>query len=233
MKICILLLSLLVANPVPYKLFAADTKAYLQKTEEKFNPDSDTSSQLQLLDFLALYKKNNVILNWTFQNDSVGNRYVIERSTDGIHFLKTGEIESASSIGINTLYAHVDNVKSINTLKKDLYYRIKKVDKNESAKYSKLLLVRVFETKILKIVSITPNPVVNNIKVNVELKSDAMVGMKVMNNEGAELMHTTEKGIAGKNTFELIGSNALPRGIYIFEVIVNSNERMTMQLIKD
>lgn len=232
MKTCIILLSILAASLAQDQVLSAQSNNYLQSKIVEKKSISD-SSDLRLIDFLALYKKNNVILNWTVANEEADDRFEIERSTDGTHFTKTGDIASAGASDINTLYAFVDNVKSINTLKNDLYYRIKQVNTNGNAVYSKLLLVRVFGTKILKLISITPNPVLNNIKVNVELNDDAMVNMKVVKKEGNEILHKTVKGVKGPNSFELEGTSTLPKGNYFLEVIVNCNERMTLQLIKE
>jgi hypothetical protein len=191
------------------------------------------SASLQLTDFLALYRKNSVILNWTAPKEEADDHFIIERSTDGVHFQKTGDVPSSGASDINVLYAYSDNVRAINTLKNDIYYRIKQVDKDGKFVYSKLLLVRVFGTKALKVMSITPNPVLNNIKVNVELNDDAMVTMKVNKTDGSEVIRKSVKGTAGQNTFEIEGTKDLPKGTYSLEVIVNSYERMTLNLIKD
>jgi hypothetical protein len=191
------------------------------------------SASLQLNDFLALYRKNSVILNWTAPKEETDDHFVIERSTDGVHFQKTGDVPASGASDINVLYAYSDNVRAINTLKNDIYYRIKQVDKAGKFVYSKLLLVRVFGTKALKVMSVTPNPFVNNIRVNVELNDDAMVCMKIMKPDGSEVIRKSAKGVTGQNTFEIEGTKDLPKGKYSMEVIVNSYERMNLNLIKE
>ncbi|MBV4356584.1 T9SS type A sorting domain-containing protein [Pinibacter aurantiacus] len=234
MKTCIFLLSMLVAGfSYDQALSAQGSNDHIAFSKNTTVNSPADSASLQLNDFLALYKKNSVILNWTAAKEESDDHFEIERSTDGVHFQKTGDVPSAGASDINVLYAYSDNVRAINTLKNDIYYRIKQVNKDGKSVYSKLLLVRVFGTKALKVMSITPNPVLNNIKVNVELNDDAMVNMKVIKTDGSEVIRKSVKGTTGQNTFEIAGTKDLPKGNYFLEVIVNSYERMTLQLIKE
>ncbi|MDI3318884.1 hypothetical protein [Pinibacter soli] len=234
MKTCIILLSMLVAG------LSYDQAYSAQSNSDQFNVSKNNSvsspadsASLQLTDFLALYRKNSVILNWTAPKEEADDHFVIERSTDGVHFQQTGDVPSSGASDMNVLYAYSDNVRAINTLKNDIYYRVKQVNKDGKSVYSKLLLVRVFGTKALKVMSITPNPVLNNIRVSVELNDDAMVAMKVNKTDGSEVIRKSVKGTTGQNSFEIEGTKDLPKGNYFLEVIVNSYERMTLQLIKE
>jgi hypothetical protein len=59
-----------------------------------------------------------------------------------------------------------------------------------------------------------------------------MVVIKVMNNNGTEVMRKNVRSTAGNNTITLEGTSNLKTGIYVLEVIINSNERMTVKLMK-
>jgi methionine-rich copper-binding protein CopC len=90
----------------------------------------------------------------------------------------------------------------------------------------------MFETHSVASISVTPDPTINDIQVNVNLKESSFVVMKISDSNGDEVMKKTAKADDGSNTFSLSGTSKLKPGNYKLEIIVNSNERMTMQLLK-
>jgi len=50
-----------------------------------------------------------------------------------------------------------DNVGRNTAIKKDLYYRLKLMDLDKKAHYSRILVVRVYNTQSVKMISVTPN----------------------------------------------------------------------------
>jgi hypothetical protein len=107
------------------------------------------------------------------------------------------------------------------------------IDKQGTATFSKPLVVRVYRTKSLQSVSVTPNPTINDIKVKVQLNEDAFIVMKVMDKSGNSLIRKTAKGNIGGNNFNLDGTSHLQTGTYLMEVVINSNERMMLTLVKN
>jgi hypothetical protein len=95
-----------------------------------------------------------------------------------------------------------------------------------------VLIVRTYETKSVAAVTVTPDPTVNDIQVNVQLKENSFVVMKVTDNNGSEVMKKTAHGALGANNYNLEGTSRLQPGMYLLEVIINSNERLTMKLAK-
>jgi len=65
------------------------------------------------------------------------------------------------------------------------------------------------------------------------LNETSMVVIKLVNNLGSEIMRKNVRAAAGNNAIELEGTSKLAAGVYIMEVIVNSNERMTIKLMKN
>ena len=84
----------------------------------------------------------------------------------------------------------------------------------------------------MEAVSVTPDPGVNDIRVNVQLKEKSFVVMRVTDNNGSELIKQTAMGDMGTNQYSIEGTSQLQPGLYLLEVIINSNERMTMKLAK-
>ena len=132
-----------------------------------------------------------------------------------------------------TAYNFIDEAGRDKALKKDLYYRLKQIDVEKKWAYSRILILRVYNTQALKMISVTPNPAKNDIAVNTQLNEDSYIVMKVINNNGSEVMKKSMKADAGSNSYMLEGTNKLQPGMYVLEVIVNSKERMLVSLLKE
>jgi hypothetical protein len=90
----------------------------------------------------------------------------------------------------------------------------------------------MYGSKNVTAVSVTPDPGVNDIQVNVQLKEKSFVVMKVSDANGSELIKKTAMGENGSNMYNIEGTDQLQPGMYQLEVIINSNERLTMKLAK-
>lgn len=185
-----------------------------------------------ITDLGAAYTDNKVQVKWTTAFESNNDRFEIERSTDGASFKTVGNVKGQDNSGTEHSYAFEDDVKRNTITKNDLYYRLKQVDNNGKAAYSKILVVRVYQSKSLQSVSVTPNPAVNDIRVNVQLNENSFIVTKVMNDSGAEIMRKASRGNTGANSFAMEGSSQLQAGVYFLEVIINSHEHMMVKLVK-
>jgi hypothetical protein len=185
-----------------------------------------------ITDLSATYNRNKVLLRWATAFEPGNDYFDIERSTDGANFKTMGRLPAQGDSASRHDYLFEDEVKQAKAAKNDFYYRLKQVDAGGKVSYSKVLVVRVYQTRSLQSVSITPNPSVNDIRVNVDLNENAYIVMKVTGNNGTELMRRSGRGNTGMNSFTFNGTSALQQGVYFLELIVNSNERMTVKLVK-
>lgn len=191
------------------------------------------AAPILLNDFTAnCDEANNVKLNWNTDAETGNEHFDIERSTDGVNFTKVGTVTGQNTAGSHS-YSFTQKVSRQTAGKNDLYYRVKLVAANEAVASSKVLIARVYKTKTLQLLSVTPNPTVNDIRVNAQLNEDAYVVLKVMNQAGTELIRQAVKSPAGMNSYTLEGSSHLEHGMYLLEMIINSNERMIVRLIKE
>src|SRR5262249_31816130 len=126
-----------------------------------------------------------------------------------------------------------DHAGKNTALKKDLYYRLKQIDDEGKVAVSRILVVRVYNTPAVKMVSVTPNPAKNDIAVTAQLNESGFVAMKILNADGAIVMNKSLKAGVGENSFIMEGSSHLQPGTYMLDVSVNSKERLLVKLIKD
>jgi hypothetical protein len=186
-----------------------------------------------IVDFGAAYSNDKVNVKWTTTFEINNDHFEVERSLDGTNFTSVATVKGQGNSAIRHDYQFNDDISKSILNKNDVYYRLKQVDLDGKASYTKVLVVRVYRTKSLQSLSVTPNPAINDIKVNVQLNENSYIVMKVNNASGIEVMRKTTRGSAGSNSFGLEGTSHLQAGIYFLEVIVNSNERMMVKLVKN
>jgi len=183
-----------------------------------------------LTSFQALYSRKAVAINWNTATGNHSNLFEIERSLTGESFEKVGEVSATDAIAAGQ-YTFSDKLHEAER-KNDLYYRIRQTDAAHRVTYSKVLILRSYGSKSVEAVSVTPDPGVNDIQVGVQLKEKSFVVMRVMDNNGSELIKQTAFGENGENSYNVEGTSKLQPGMYKLEVIINSNERLTMMLEK-
>jgi hypothetical protein len=190
---------------------------------------------VRLADFtVSLNDDNDAIIRWTTTYEQGSDHFEIERSFDGASFETVGTVKAAGTSFAKNDYSFTDNKLRNSALnKKDVYYRLRMVDANNRAEVTKILVLRLFRTPSIKMVAVSPNPVYNDINVQVQLKENAYVVMKVTDNRGVEITRKSIRGNQGLNAFSLDGTSKLKPGMYMLEVIINSNERMTVKLVKN
>jgi hypothetical protein len=188
-------------------------------------------ASVSLVDFKGAYKYNgNVELVWNTAADNHTAKFELERSFDGRDWEKAGTVQNKADVNV---YAYIDYVGKGTAHRRDLFYRLKQTNTDGSVLMSRLLIVRVYNTKTLTMISVTPNPVKNDITANVQLNEDSYVSMRVLNSSGNAVIFKTVEGTTGLNTFTVDGTSKLQAGSYMLELIVNSKERMLVKLLKE
>ena len=181
--------------------------------------------------FNAAYGRNYFELNWNTVAGSF-DHFDIERSLDGEKYERIGSVDGKENASTEGQFAFRDHFHNSVAVKNDFYYRIKEVETNGNVIYSKILIARMFNTKSLASLSVTPDPLANDILVNVQLNEDSYVMMKVLDEQGNMLLKEGKKAGNGANVYTLEGTHQLHPGMYTLEVTVNSREKMIMKLAK-
>lgn len=189
---------------------------------------------VSLNDFKGLYNDNGrVAISWATSFEQNSNRFEIERSLDGAKWQTAGTVKAQGVSTTKKTYDFTDEVGRNAALKKDLYYRLKQIDEEGKVALSRILVVRVYNTRSLKMVSVTPNPAKNDIAVTAQLNETSFVAMKIFDASGSVVLNKALKADAGANSFVMEGSSNLRPGMYMLDVTVNSKERMMVKLIKE
>lgn len=214
-------------------LCSEDTRVTIQFPAEIAAAKDEILAQ-SLNDFKGFYQEDGKVeIKWVTNFEQNTDRFEVERSFDGANWSTAGTMKGQGISTNKQTYSFVDKVGRNIVHKNDLYYRLKQVNLDKKSSLSKILVVRVFNRRSLRMVSVTPNPVKNDISVNVQLNENAFVVMKIVNSDGNEMMRKSQRVDEGQNSFVMDGSNKLTPGMYFLEVTVNSKDRMVAKLLKE
>src|SRR5688572_837305 len=185
---------------------------------------SNFTLPLDLLTFTGhLQTNNSVLLNWKTENEINTSHFVIERSTDGNRFSSLGNVTAngRNNTGGSFSYSFTDN-DAINQSSQRLYYRLKMLDINGSYEYSNIVTVSL--PLITGKMAISPNPVVNEVKVMLASADKGKIEWKMIDNVGRTILKGTEQVNTGANNFT-INMNRLPSGTYYLTVTGAGNDQ--------
>jgi len=180
---------------------------------------------LDLLTFTGqLQNDKTVLLNWKTENEINTSHFVVERSTDGNRFSPIGNVTAnggRNNAGGSYNYSFIDN-DAANQSSQRLYYRLRMVDIDTRAKYSNI--VSVVLQFVTGTINVSPNPVINDVKVVIASPEDGRVHWKVIDNAGRVILKGTQQVSKGANNFT-INMNKLPAGSYYLDVTGAGNDQ--------
>lgn len=171
--------------------------------------------------------ENNTQVNWITTNENNLSHYIVERSTDGIHFTDAGKVFAKGSNGLRTSYSFDDlNIPTNAAL---VYYRLLMVEHNGMQSFSKIItLNRSLTTKV----TVLPNPVQAGSTAVLQIEfwkaaTSAYINIYTANGQLAKQLPV--KLQKGTNTV-LLNTESLPAGIYTIVTQVHA-ERLNNKLI--
>lgn len=222
----------------PDKNFKGNTTNFVYKICDEANlcsPDATVYISFpagNLTEFRGSYRYDgNVELTWNAEPGSSIQKFKLERNLEGEGWQNAGVVAAKNSS--SNYYSFIDDLARNKVLKNDIYYRLKQIKSDGSVVTSRLLIVRVYNTRTVSMISVTPNPSKSDIAVNVQLQENSVVAMRIVNASGAVVLHKIADAVQGNNNILVEGSGKLKPGLYTLEVIVNSKERMLVKLIKE
>lgn len=191
--------------------------------EEKIQ---DPPAEIEVLSFNGLATPDNksIDLFCKIKGNCCYN-IIIERSSNGKRYTPIATISDDKHIGE---FALADGKPNRFTN----YYRLKMVDNRGNSRYSKTMVVQLYKSDDLSMVSVTPNTALQDIHVNVQLKNRSYIVMKVTDENGKEILKKKGVGLEGLNTYELEKTGQMTPGNYLLEVLVNSKDLLSIPLIK-
>jgi Secretion system C-terminal sorting domain len=164
-----------------------------------------------------------VKLSWSTVTEVNTNKYVIEKSADGVNFSAAGEIAASNSIK----YGWIDNTPytGIN------YYRVKGVDKDGVLSYSSIVSVNG-KTKASEMI-IAPNPVKGSV-MNVQLNNfeKATFTLNLINSTGQNVYTTKINNEGGFAMQNIVLPSNVKSGMYKVQLVNGSSQTVKTIIVQ-
>ena len=190
-------------------------------TAEALDPPAD----VEILSFSGQSAENKKIDLFCKIKSNCCYNIIVERSSNGKRFSAIATLSDNKQIAEFAL-------SDENPLRNTNYYRLKIADNKGNVQYSKTMVVQLYNSDDLYMVSVTPNTALKDLHINVQLKNRAYIVMKVTDEKGREVVKRKGIGSEGLNTYELDGTGTMAPGNYFLEVLINSRDLLSMPLIK-
>lgn len=176
---------------------------------------------VRLTEFKAQWQQENAYLWWKVDMEENNDRFEIERSTDGINFVKAGTVQGLGNTNSPRRYDFTD--RSVRQVQGNIfYYRLKQVDKDDRSTYSAIVILKRDQPGFT--IAVFPNPTTGTFTLQLSgVNNDDRLQYQVYNLKGQLLLG---KPIIADAT--LISLDKYPNGTYL--VMVSKENRIIHQL---
>ena len=186
-------------------------------------PYSSATLPVSLLQFTALpTDKKEVVLKWTTLSELNTKTFTVERSKDGISFIKLSSQQSVGNAITQQNYQTVDAAPFDGVS----YYRLKQTDLNGKETVSNTVTVTIKSEDA----SITafPNPTTTVLHLKVNTASSGQLAFTITTLDGKRVL---QQKITADNT--IINTSTLISGTYILKVSRNNALVQSFKIIKN
>ena len=194
-----------------------------------FYPGGCSPSQsplpVMLMSFQGNMNNGKVSLQWTVAQNEEGDHFEVQRSADGVTF------ETAAIIMVTDKYGTESYSYSETSNAEKIYYRLKMVNDNQSARYSKVLAFQGTAASSSKALRIVNNPATDKLTLSFSSKNNQVVQFRVYDMAGRLQMDQKMNVYQGSNLVSLPLSSTFKTGMYAVEVYTSS-DRETAKFVK-
>ena len=194
-----------------------DDKCAVDKSQRIFLKVYSTACPLldvTILNFYGSLSNNKTALQWSAQNEGELQKYIVQKSSDGIHFADIGEETAKNGIGSKNY-----NFNDPNEIFNTAYYRLKLLNStNNEIKYSKI--ISLFNKNTPFKIS-TVNPFSNSVKMDVFVPSQGNIEFSLCDMYGHIVKNKTTTLNRGNSNVSIEDVSSLPPGLYILRALFN------------
>jgi hypothetical protein len=176
-----------------------------------------------LINFAGKNTDNGNMLSWQTATEINSSHFDVERSLDGHNF---GAIDQIKTNNKSSAYSFLDK----NAMSNLIYYRLKMVDLNGSAEYSKI--VSITKSNLKNEYKVFPNPIKNQFNIQFTHSIDGEIQISFLNNLGQKVYTSKHKTSVSINNINLDFSQ-LPNGIYYGEIFETDNSKQIIKIVKN
>jgi hypothetical protein len=174
---------------------------------------------LRLVHFSGNRQGNNIVLKWKTEEEVNTSHFIVERSSDGVHFSAIQQVKTTGNTAGN--YSAIDN----QPLPGKLFYRLQMVDKDGKFTNSTIIIINSDENGLI----VTPQLITNNSEIKVTyMAASQTAAIQVLGIDG-KLWLT--QPVAKGSLQTTIPTGSLAKGSYLL-VYINNGKRTAVRVVK-
>ncbi|MDF3026825.1 MAG: hypothetical protein K0S23_1132 [Fluviicola sp.] len=166
-------------------------------------------------------------LNWVSSSELNVDKYIVERSEDGVNYLEIGSV-SAQGLSLEALSYQFEDLQPL--LKETGYYRVKLLRNNGNSVTSNSIAIEQEFMHDLEIVKAYPNPATSNLTVLLSSKMETAYQLTLSNLNGKRVWSNDQKIKKGL-TAASIDVSQFQGGFYFLTVSVDGKNVSTHKII--
>jgi uncharacterized delta-60 repeat protein len=179
---------------------------------------SSVTLPVHLITFTASKLSRSIDLNWQSANEKNVQSFEIQRSTDGIHFIKIGSVAAAGNSNYVRNYSFEDQQPvALN------FYRLRIINTDNSVEYSKLVIMKFENNTSLQAF---PNPVRNSLNLQIT-QPKGTIGLQLFDISG-RLIREYQLQSNGSTISTSVNISNLVKGVYL----IKANDQV-IKIIKE
>jgi 1,4-alpha-glucan branching enzyme len=214
-----------------YNLFTGGTQSVITATQNVTLQPGEyyvyvniaAALPVTLINFTGEKEGNSNLLTWQVANELNLSHYELEKSIDGQNFSFLAKINADGKSN----YSYTDEVSSFSGV---TFYRLKSVDIDGHFTYSGIIKIQSITNSWH--VSVNPNPVVKNLKVNIESPVQDKATLILYDLSGRQLLKQNIQIAAGNNVLDINEFAKFAKGTYLLSVLANQ-QNQTIKIIKN
>ncbi|HTI94145.1 MAG TPA: T9SS type A sorting domain-containing protein [Puia sp.] len=180
---------------------------------------------LSLTNFDATAQGTAALLQWATATEQNVSHFEIQRGIDGTVFTPIGNVATTGNTDLPKNYRFTDPSPGTGIV----YYRLKMIDLDGSATYSKV--ASVYITPPSMVAAVSPNPFTDAINISVQLDRPQQLHIRMLDFSGKEMCAVLFNGQKGMNIVQIPRLGRLAGGLYILQ-LRTAGQEMQFKLVK-
>ncbi|TKK71570.1 T9SS type A sorting domain-containing protein [Ilyomonas limi] len=183
---------------------------------------------VKLLNFNVALRDGGVAVNWATASEANTKNFVVERSTDAVHFSAVGTLAAAGNSNTAHQYQYND-ASALQAGASTLYYRLRIIDNDGKYSYTAILSVEL-QGGMFKI-TLSPNPVHDQLTVAFSTNNAKSITLRVTDANGKQVyqQQLQTNGVTAMQQY--INVSRFAAGAYFVQLITEKDTK-TASFIK-
>jgi hypothetical protein len=179
---------------------------------------AEAALPVKLIEFLATRQEKTAALSWSTSSETNSERFDIERSLDGKHWIRIGDVASQRESSQTESYFFIDQTP----LSGENLYRLKMIDADSTFAYSRIQSVVFGENAEL---ALYPNPLTIGDKLHIQTSDPIRINR-------IEIFDTNGKLVKNTSWQIEIDMGGLASGFYMVQIRFTDGSTTTHRIVK-